>query len=174
MPDDRLTGALRGVVRAMLPRVDYLALYPAKVVSQNSDGTLELQPDDQRFPGLSQVPIRYGIPGVKVTVAAGARVLLGFAGGDPQQPVAELWESATVTKLQISASAIEIGSDGTLQTAALGDAIRTELDALWSAFTTTYNAHTHVDPQGGATGVPSATVSKSAQTTKSATVKVKA
>jgi hypothetical protein len=70
------------------PRVDYLAAYQCKVVVQNADGTLELQPDNAALPGYSKVPIRYGVPGISATVAAGARVLLEFAGGDPQKPIA--------------------------------------------------------------------------------------
>ena len=113
MSDDRLTGALRALIRSMFPRVDYYAIYPARVVSQNGDGSLELKPDDTRLPGLSMVPIRYGIPGVKVKVAPGARVLLGFAGGDPQQPVAELWESGTVIEMKVNGQMI-ILNDGVL------------------------------------------------------------
>ena len=170
MAEDRLTAALKAIVHAMFPRIDYLALYPARVVSQNADGTLELKPDDTRVPGLSQVPIRYGIPGVRVKVAAGARVLAGFAGGDPSQPVAELWESGTVTDLFISAGKIEVGSDGTLQAAALGANVRTELDAIWNVLST--HVHPGVTSGGGSTGTPTVVTSK--QTVTSATVKVKA
>lgn len=105
---DRMKAALAAYVRSLFAGLDYYASYPAKVVAQNADGTLELQPDDPRIPGLSNVPIRYGVPGVKATVASGARILLGFAGGDPGKPQAELWESASVTRLQVDATTIEV------------------------------------------------------------------
>lgn len=105
---DRLKAGLAGFVRSLFARIDYYALYPAKVIAQNGDGTLELQTDDQRFAGMSGVPIRYGVPGITVTVSPGARVLLGFAGGDPSKPIAELWESASVTELDITATLIKL------------------------------------------------------------------
>jgi len=77
------------------PRMDYLGEFPSKVVSQNGDGTIELQPDDVRLPGYSNVPIRYGVPGLIATVSAGARCLLAFAGADPQKPIVVGWEGNT-------------------------------------------------------------------------------
>lgn len=121
---DRIKGALASFVRGLFPQIDYLARYPARVVGQNADGTLELVPDDARLPGLSGVPIRIGIPGVTVKVTAG-RVLLGFAGGDPSKPVAELWEGgAAVTEVKFS---------GGSEPLVLGSTYRTAEDALFDA-----------------------------------------
>lgn len=121
---DRLTQAVRSIVRSLTSHMDYFAVYPAKVVSQNADGTLELQPDDQRIPGLTKVPIRYGIPGVTAKVASGARVNVHFEGGDPGSPMAALWQSGTLnevtvtaaTKVTVSAPTIEAdaGASGTV------------------------------------------------------------
>jgi len=102
---DQMTRAISAIVQGLTAHVDYYALYPAKVVSQNDDGTLELRPDDTRLPGLSKIPIRYGIPGLTAKVAAGARILLGFEGGNPHSPIATLWESASVTEIQLSIAA---------------------------------------------------------------------
>lgn len=112
--------SLIALVRLAYPALDFLASYPARVVAQNADGTLELQPDDARLPGLSNVPVRYGVPGIRATVAAGARVLLGFAAGDPSKPQAELWEMASVTKLEITATQIVLNG-GTQPIARAGD-----------------------------------------------------
>lgn len=101
---DRTKASFEALVRSALPRVDYCALYPAKVVAQNADGTLELQPDDARFPGLSGIPLRLGLPGVSVKVSGGARVLLAFENGDPSRPTATLWEASGLTELIITAS----------------------------------------------------------------------
>jgi hypothetical protein len=93
-------GGAGRIVRALVgntligPRVDWLAKYDARVVAQNADGTLELKPDDDRLPSYSGVPIRYGVPGIAATVAAGARVVLEFSGANPQRPIATVWESA--------------------------------------------------------------------------------
>ena len=71
--------ALRAIIEGLVgSRLDRLALYPARVVAQSADLTrLDLQPDDSRIPPCAGVPIRHGLPGVTVTVAAGSRVLLG-------------------------------------------------------------------------------------------------
>ncbi len=126
---DRITRGLTTFIRSIVDkRLDTLALYPANVVAQNADGTLELQPDDPRWPGFSNVPIRYGVPGITAKVASGARVLLGFAGGDPRKPIAELWESASVTELDVNATTVNVNGStlvvlngGTLPIARLTD-----------------------------------------------------
>ena len=119
---DRMKAGLAAFVKAQFPRLDFYASYRARIVSQNGDGSLEVVPDDQRIPPLSRVPIRLGIPGAKVTVAAGARVLLGFAGGDPAQPQAELWEYGSVTELDLTATNI-ILNGGTAAVGRVGDAV---------------------------------------------------
>lgn len=137
---DRLTRGLTSFVRSIVgAQLDTLALYPARVVAQNADGTLELKPDDPRWPGFSKVPIRLGIPGATVKLTAG-RVLLGFAGGDPQSPIAELWEGgATVTEIALAGGA---------QYVALGQDVRDELDDIRTKFA----SHTHVLTIAAATG----------------------
>jgi hypothetical protein len=105
---DRLKSSLQAIVRTFADSpLDYKAMYPAKVVSQ-SGNQLELLPDDTRIPPLSNVPMRLGVPGITATVAPGSRVLLGWAAGDPQKPVATLWESSSVTSLNISATTITL------------------------------------------------------------------
>lgn len=97
-----LGGVVDAVIRRALRRVDYLALYPSRVVSQSASGLLDLVPDDPRVPSCGGVPIRGALPGVTVTVPAGARVLLGYEGGEPSRPVATLWDAATATRLTVN------------------------------------------------------------------------
>jgi hypothetical protein len=140
---DRLKGALGAVVKGLLRPLDYLALYPAKVVSQAASGALDVQPEDTRLPPMSGVPLRLGLPGCKATVQPGARVLVGFEGGDPRRPVATVWDTAVVVKLQL-------GGDGG-EPAALGQTLQAYLDQLKTLFDT----HTHLSGAVGApTGVP--------------------
>lgn len=101
-PAGRMLDALARLVAALTRRVDYLGMYPARVVQQRADGTLDLAPDDPRLPSCQAVPIRYGLPGVRATVPAGARVLLGYEVGDPARPVATLWELGSITTLAVS------------------------------------------------------------------------
>lgn len=107
----RLLDAFRSLVREAAP-VDRFALYPTRVASQSADGALDLVPDDPRLAPCQAVPIRLGIPGVTVEVAAGARVLLGFEGGDPAAPVATLWEPGTVTVIRINRGDTPVAREG--------------------------------------------------------------
>lgn len=139
---DRNLGAFRSLVERFMgnrivgPRVDYLASYPATAVTQNGDGTLEIQPDDSRLPSLSSVPIRYGVPGVSAQIANGGRVLLAFAGGDPAKPIATVWEAASVTSLTVTASAIKLGGSGATEALVKGTSYATHMAQLATALTT--------------------------------------
>lgn len=97
----RLLAALQRLVRRLFSRIDYLAAYPARVVTQNGDLSLELKPESDRLPPLSKVPVRVGIPGMKVKVSAGATVLVTFEAGDPRRPVATLWGDSGLVEVQI-------------------------------------------------------------------------
>lgn len=102
---DVLRSALAGLVRQETKHLDLYAIRGGSVVSQNGDGTLELRLDDPRFPGMSKVPIAYGIPGIDAKVAGGARVLVEFEGGSPAKPRAVVYDSAKLTQITIKASA---------------------------------------------------------------------
>lgn len=106
--------ALRQIIDGLVgPRLDRLALYPARVVAQSSDrARLDLHPDDVRIPPCAGVPIRHGVPGLTVTVPAGSRVLLGYAGGDPAQPYAALWEAGSVTLVSFNGGSTKVARDG--------------------------------------------------------------
>lgn len=110
------------------PRLDALAAYPAKVITQHADGTLDVRPDSPRLPPMTSVPIRYGVPGVSAKVSAGARVLVEFAGGDTSSPVATVWESASVTELSLDATKIRIGGDRNV--ALEGDSVVVVVDTI--------------------------------------------
>lgn len=142
-PNDSLTSALNGIRQ----EASYARMWPADVVSQHSDGTLELKPLDSEISGfgLDNVPIRYGIPGTKATVSSGTRVRVGFDGGDPSRPFAALWDSGSVTLLTLG--------DGTSDFVALANQVLTQLNAIqtWA------NSHTH--PVPGVTTGPGATTS---------------
>lgn len=110
-PANRLLAALEVVVRRVTRRMDYHALYPARVVAQDGDGPLDLQPDDPRVPAPRAVPYR-SLPGVRFRVPAGTRVLLGYEGGDPSKPVAQLWELGEVTSISVNNGAHRAAREG--------------------------------------------------------------
>lgn len=127
---DRFKSSLEAFITRITARYDFAALYECTVVSQNGDGSLELKPDNASIPGQSNVPIRYGIPGVKATVTGG-RALLGWSACDPSKPFALVFDPATLTSLTITASSkvivnapdVELGGAGGQPIARQGDAI---------------------------------------------------
>lgn len=122
---ERVRGAFDRLVSRALPRLDFLARYEARVVAQSpADDTLELFPVDARIPPLSSVPLLVPAPGFRILVAPGARVLLGWDGGDPSQPYAEAFgrTAGTTTKLEIAATQIVLNG-GSMGVARLGDAV---------------------------------------------------
>jgi len=142
----RLRQALEALVRRIVAPTDFDVLRPAKVVGQNLDNTLELVPDDPSFPGLSKVPIRNGLPGTKVTVPNGERVLFGFEGRDPRAPYAALWSSSTtLTMVEVGASPSPV---------ALAPLVDDFFESLVNWLGT--HVHTGVTVGGGTSGTPAA------------------
>src|SRR5690606_32842326 len=88
--------------------IDFSGTYPAKVISQDSDGNLELLPDDPRIKGsgLKKVPIRPAIAGTKITINNGAKVRIMFDEFNPRKPFAALFDTNPA-----DISLIEIGSN---------------------------------------------------------------
>lgn len=134
---DRFKGSLTALIESVLgKRLDYRAWHPAKVVMQHSDGTLDVVPDGSRISSMTKVPIRYGVPGISATIATGARVLVGFAGGDPASPIATVWESASVTELNVNASLVKLAG-GARPVACEGDLVTVILTPAHLAAATT-------------------------------------
>lgn len=107
----RLVDAVSRLVAALTRRLDYACLYPSTVITQRDDGTLDLHPDDARVPDCRGVPIR-GLPGVRVTVPAGARVLLTYEGASPLRPVATLWEADAATQISVNGGTHRAAREG--------------------------------------------------------------
>lgn len=108
----RLRAALAALVRAETRRVDYHALYPASVVSQDgAGGPLDLRPDTEALPPPQAVPLRV-VNGVKLTIPAGTRVLLGYEGGDPSKPYATLGPFAEVSRFAVNGASTKAAREG--------------------------------------------------------------
>lgn len=103
---DRIKSGFSKFILGLMAPTDYHALYPAKVISQNGDGTLEIQPETSKLGPISKVSIMLGLPGASVTLAAGASVLLGFEAGDPSRPKVMLWGASTITTLSLNGGTV--------------------------------------------------------------------
>jgi len=138
-------------------QTDFHRLWPARVVSQHADGTLELYPDDERLRGmggLDKIKLRHGLPGVAVELVAGARVRVGFDAGDPKRPYAALFDEDSTrlddlvvtaqTKAQILGPTVVVGGDSDYL------ALAAKVDAALIALSNTFTAWTPVPNDGGA------------------------
>lgn len=89
-------------------QLDLSAMYPCKVTRQTGDlSKVDLLPDDLKIKGkgLQQIPIRYGMPGVKGKLKSGARVLLGWESADPSRPFCSIWEHGSIEYIAIEPEA---------------------------------------------------------------------
>lgn len=141
----KLRGGLERLIRWVTRDAFYLGQFTCQVISQAGDGTLDLLPDDLRLraQGLQSVPIRHGLPGVTVKVTPGARVLLGFDGGDPRQPYAALWHEGSV---------LEVAIGGTLPVA-IAQLVDAQLNALRTAITAAAATEAGASGLGGMTAL---------------------
>lgn len=106
-----LLAALERLLGRLTRRVDYTALWPARVVAQQGNGTLDLVPDSPRVAPCQGVPYRT-LRGLSVEVSAGARVLLGYEGGDPSQPYALAWEIGSATSVRVNGGSTRAAREG--------------------------------------------------------------
>jgi hypothetical protein len=117
--------------------VDFLALYPGKVVSQSADKTrVDVQLDRTEIPSPSNIPLRMGIPGTTVTLnlSQTVRVLVGWEGGDPAKPFALLFDTGIgTTRIDIDATTIDL-NNGTKGAARKDDTLTASTAAnLWAS-----------------------------------------
>ena len=109
MSDSRILGALQRLVAQWTRALQFASGSPCRVVAQDADGTLHLQPDDASKPACQGIPIRHGIPGVTgVTVAPGTRVRLCYDAADPGRPYAALWDLGQALTITITAAGITL------------------------------------------------------------------
>jgi hypothetical protein len=104
---DSVSSAVNDFLKVIRRKIEMAGSYECTVKAQNADGTLQLAPTDTRIAklgnGLNNVPIRYGMPGFKAIVTAGAMVRLHFDGADGDKPYAALWDGgheSSVTSLE--------------------------------------------------------------------------
>jgi hypothetical protein len=123
---DRMRRTFTGIVESLFGhRMDFGAWYPAQVVAQVDDDTVDLYPDDElmRGTGISRVPLRHGLPGCTVKVKPGSRCILFYEDCDPSKPAAGLWADGSSvlsiaidadTKLTLKAPTVQIDGDLTV------------------------------------------------------------
>ena len=164
---DRVTEPLARVVAGLLPGVDYLAWYRARVVRQTLSPTtgkmtVDVTPDDARIPPLSGVPLRLGLPAVEVQASPNAYVLVGWANGDPAKPQAALWDGgeSDAIKMVFNAAQLFLGGEAGAEPPTKGITYRTAEDAFLSAIVVAVSAA--LTASGAGAAIPALTAAQAA------------
>lgn len=148
MQSDRWFSAFGGLVERVLndkQRIDYRALYPARVIQWNESGINpsglvdvvfindDLAQTATKLRSKSGIPVLPTTPGLSYKPAAGTQVLIGWQGGDERYPYALAWlglgGSSEVTQtasdaVTVTASTPVTGHvDVVASTVNLGDAV---------------------------------------------------
>lgn len=145
---DRLKARFAAIVRGSVPRLEYYKPYTARVVKQQSDGSLDIEPEDQKVPPMAFVPLRHGIPGVSVTLQPGSSVVLWFSEGDPARSFCGLWagSEATVVAITIKGVTVNIGDSVGADRTFLATPYEAAIEAF---FQVTQGAIASIDPVAG-------------------------
>ena len=113
--NDRSTEDLEYFINRRTAKYDYALVYSYIVVTQNSDKTLEVNPEDpSRTPTLSSVPIFYDNPATKVTVKKGAVCRVRFVNGDPRRPEAFGFQHGDYELLELGDDGFPLARQGDL------------------------------------------------------------
>lgn len=119
MSVDRLKAAGRAVV-GLDPMIRYRCLYRCKVVGQ-SGNNVDVRPYDPALPDMASIPLRHGVPGLKIQVAPGCSVQVGFDDGRPDRPFAALWSTdASALRVCLEGTSVELGAWGAIEPVILG------------------------------------------------------
>ncbi len=137
-----LASVFEAIVRFFTRSDRYRAAYFGRVVTQNDNGTLDIELETTIVPSPTKVPIRYGLPGISAKVKQGARVAVTYEDGDSRRPVATVWDAAEVEELNVTAknvkvhaASVELG-DGGRPIARSGDIVRSGGLGLMVSFLT--------------------------------------
>lgn len=100
MGADRLRESLLSIIDAATRRTRFHARVRARVVEVLGDGRVSTMPESPGTPPLPALPLRFGLPGVLRAIGkAGARVVVGWAEGDPAQPYVAAWDASQLEEL---------------------------------------------------------------------------
>jgi hypothetical protein len=104
-------GALQDLMRALLPRLDYMVPVEYRVESL-AGNRLTLQPvrTSSGMPELARVPVRPGIAGALCKPALGSRVLVSFVEANPAFPYVCAFEEADAAGFAPTDTTIEVSA----------------------------------------------------------------
>lgn len=137
---DRMTSAIRRLVKGAQAPIDYLGLYFADVVSQ-AGSTIDVRPDDLRIPSMAGVPLFAGMPQWQVQLNEGGRVLIGWSGGNPSKPYALAFNAdVSASTVKLLANRVIVGDAAAPEKTMLGTTYRAAEDIFLDAIVTALSA----------------------------------
>lgn len=98
---ERTSRALRQIIKGLLAPIDYYAMYPATVIKDHGDMTLDVEPDSEKLPQMTRLPLLGILPNCRVKVKKGARVFVGFENGEPTKPRCYVFDSGVLELLEL-------------------------------------------------------------------------
>lgn len=142
MSADRTQSAWAALQDLQDPMGLYARMYRAKVVAQSDDeNQVDVRPDNPALPDMARVPLRHGIPGLRVQVAMGSYLMVGWDDGRPDKAFAALWNpDVHALKVSLVADAIEFGSRGAPEAIVLGTSYRAAEDTLLAELRSAFSA----------------------------------
>jgi hypothetical protein len=129
-------------------------MYRAKVVAQSDDDDqVDVRPDLQLLPDMAKIPLRHGVPGLRVSVVLGSYLLVGWDDGRPDRPFAALWRPGTkVHKISHVCPDLRLGGRDAHEHLVQGDSYRRAEDQMLAGLLTGLSAMS-LAAQGPLTGL---------------------
>lgn len=125
---DQLRKVVKEIVKTVVGPIDTHILYSATVVGQPTPTTIDVKLDDGRFglPGMSHLPLYFGIPGVTADIPSGTKVVVGFLNGSRAKPVCLVgWNSGDPVEVKFKASTlIQLNDTAPLGVARITDPVQ--------------------------------------------------
>jgi len=140
--NDRSIAAWEGMQNAQDPMGAYARMYRVCVVAQSDDSDqVDVRLDDASLLDMARVPLRHGIPGLRVHVENGSYLLVGWDNGRPDKAFAALWDpDVHVTKVSFVADEIHVGSRTAHEAYVEGTSYRAAEDAMLSGLQVAFAA----------------------------------
>jgi hypothetical protein len=112
---DRAKASLDEYVDRRASKYDYAGVFAYTVVTQNSDGSVDVEPEDPNLsPPLSGVEILYDNPATKITVSKGAQCRVHFVNKDPRRPEAFGFKRGSYKLLEFGDDGFPLARQGDL------------------------------------------------------------
>ncbi len=86
-------------------KLDNFRAVSGRINSQNSDQSVQFQPDDSRYSPLRRTMLRYGLPDTEATIGANSRAVACWEGASPTAPIITGFGKSTATSIKLAASA---------------------------------------------------------------------